>query len=273
FAAGQDVPDDEAAAWLGTFGSEQVARVIELQLARLPDGAGPLARAVAVLGPGAPLRYAAQLARLEPPAAVPVADALRTAGLLEDGPGLMLVHPLIAGTLYASLLAGERADPERIGLHLLRTEPAREADTVATLRAAAGMASARGAPQSAAAYLRRAAAEPPPDPAQDADVRLELGLALAAYMQPDAYDLLHEAVDVATTPLQRGTIALDGARALGLIGRFGEAVALCRQALGQAGAYPAELRERLEAELVSNGLVHASTVAEARRYARERPPG
>ena len=32
-------PDDEAAARLGTFGSEQVARVVELQLARLPDGA------------------------------------------------------------------------------------------------------------------------------------------------------------------------------------------------------------------------------------------
>jgi DNA-binding NarL/FixJ family response regulator len=288
FSASRDAPDDEAAARLGTFGSEQVARVIELQLARLPDGAGPLARAVAVLGPGAPLRHAAQLARLEPPAAVRAADALRTTGLLEDGPALMLVHPLIAGTLYASLpageraqwhaaaaalLTGERADPERIGLHLLRTEPAREAATVATLREAAGRASARGAPQSAAAFLCRAAAEPPPDQAQDADVRLELGLALAAYLQPDAYDLLHEAVDVATTPLQRGTIALDGARALGLIGRFGEAVALCRQALGQAGAYPAELRERLEAELVPNGLVHASTIAAARRYARERPPG
>ena len=215
FSASRDAPDDEAAARLGTFGSEQVARVIELQLARLPDGAGPLARAVAVLGPGAPLRHAARLARLEPPAAVRAADALRTAGLLEDGPGLMLVHPLIAGTLYASLpageraqwhaaaaalLTGERADPERIGLHLLRTEPAREAATVATLREAAGRASARGAPQSAAAFLRRAAAEPPPDQAQDADVRLELGLALAAYLQPDAYDLLHEAVDVATTP-------------------------------------------------------------------------
>ena len=288
FAAGRATPDDEAAARLGTFGSEQVARVIELQLARLPDGAGPLARAVAVLGPGAPLRHAAQLARLEAPAAVRAADALRTAGLLEDEPGLMLVHPLIAGTLYASLpageraqwhaaaaalLTGERADPERIGLHLLRTEPAREAATVATLREAADRAGARGAPQSAAAYLRRAAAEPPPDPALDADVRLELGLALAAYLQPDAYDLLLEAVDVATTPLQRGTIALDGARALGLIGRFGEAVALCRQALAQAGAYPAELRERLEAELVPNGLVHASTIAEARRYAHERPPG
>jgi predicted ATPase len=46
-------PGDEAAARLGTFGSEQVARVIERQLARLPDGAAPLARAVAVLGSGA----------------------------------------------------------------------------------------------------------------------------------------------------------------------------------------------------------------------------
>jgi DNA-binding NarL/FixJ family response regulator len=287
FAADGAAPDDEAAARLGTFGSEQVARVIELQLARLPNGAGPLARAVAVLGPGTPLRHAARLARLEASAAVRAADALRYAGLFEDGPGLTLVHPLIAGTLYASLpageralwhaaaaalLTGERADPERIGLHLLRTEPAREAVTVATLREAAGRASARGAPQSASAFLRRAAAEPAPDPAQDAEVRLELGLALAAYLQPDAYDLLHEAVAIATTPVQRGAIALSGARALGLIGRFGEAVALCRQALEQADAYPAKLRERLEAELVPNGLVHTSTIAEAHRYARERPP-
>ena len=281
-------PDDEAAARLGTFGSEQVARVIERQLARLPDGAGPLARAVAVLGSGTPLRQAAVLARLEATAAARAADALRAAGLVEDGPELVLAHPLIAGTLYASLpsseralwhaaaaalLTAERAGPERIGLHLLRTEPAREAATVAALREAARQASARGAPQSAAAYLRRAAAEPPPDAAGDADVRLELGLALAAYLQPDAYDLLHEAVAVAATPVQRGKIALSGARALGLIGRFGEAVALCRQALGQAGAYPAELRERLEAELVPNGLVHTSTIEEARRYARGRPPG
>lgn len=281
-------PDDETAARLGTFGSEQVARVIERQLARLPDSAGPLARAVAVLGPGAAQRHAALLARLEPTAAARAADALRAAGLLEDGPALMLVHPLISGTLYSSLpageralwhadaaalLASERADPERVGLHLLRTEPAREAATVATLRDAARRASARGAPQSAAAYLRRAAAEPPSDPAEDADVRLELGLALAAYLQPDAYNLLHEAVAVAVTSVQRGAIALSGARALGLIGRFDEAVALCRQALAQADAYPPELRERLEAELVTNALVHTSTIGEARRYALQRPPG
>ncbi len=281
-------PDDQAAARLGTFGSEQVARVIERQLAGLPGGAGPVARAIAVLGPGAPLRHAARLARLELAEAARAADALRAAGLLEDSPRLTLAHPLIAGTLYTSLpvgeralrhadaaglLASERADPERIGLHLLRTEPACEAATVATLREAARRGIARGAPQSAAAYLRRAVAEPPPDAAEDADVRLELGLALAAYLRPDAYDLLHEAAAAATTAVQRGTIALSGTRALGLIGRFDEAFRLCRHALGQAGAYPAELRERLEAELVANGMTHVSTIEEARRCVRQRPPG
>ena len=106
-------------------------------------------------------------------------------------------------------------------------------------------------------------------------MRLELGLALAAYMHPDAYDLdlLHEAVAAAATPVQRGAIALSGARALGLSGRFDRAFALCRQALEHADAYPAELRERLEAELAANGWLHASTIEEARRYVRDRPPG
>jgi DNA-binding NarL/FixJ family response regulator len=281
-------PDDETAARLGAFGSEQVARVVERQLTRLPDGAGSLARAVAVLGPGAPLRHAARLARRELAGAARAADALRAAGLLEAGPELTLAHPLIAGTLYASLpagergllhadaaavLASERADPERIGLHLLRTEPAGDAVTVATLRDAARRAGARGAPQSAAAYLRRALAEPAPNAAEDADLRLELGLALAAYLHPDAYDLdlLHEAIAAAPTPLQRGAIALSGARAHGMVGRFDRAVALCRQALQHAEAYEAELRERLEAELVCNAWLDASTIEEARRYVRDRP--
>ncbi len=281
-------PDDAAASRLPAFGSEQVGRVVERQLARLPAGAGSLASATAVLGPGTALRHAARLAGLDLVAAARAADALRAARLLEDGPGLTLAHPLIAGTLYASLppgerglrhaaaaamLAAERADPERVALHLLRTEPAGEAATVVALRHAARQASARGAPQSAAAYLRRAAAEPPPDATQDADVRLEHGLALAAYMQPEAYGLLQEAVAVAATPVQRGVIALSGARALGLSGRFDPAVGLCRQALAHAGVYPPELRERLEAELNCSAMVQAATIQQARRVVRDRRPG
>jgi DNA-binding CsgD family transcriptional regulator len=301
-AAGVE-PGDEAAAQLSSFGPEQVARGLDRQLARLPEGAGPLARAVAVLGPGAPLRHAAPLAELDPEAAARAADALRAAGLIvgdergrheltaddergrDDRGGLSLAHPLIAGVLYdglapgqrtvlharaAELLAAERADAERVALHLLRTEPHASASTVATLREAAARAGARGAPQSAAAYLRRALAEPPAGAAEEADLRLELGLALAAHLQPDAYDLLQEAVAAATTG-QRGAIALRAARALGLIGRFDPAVALCRQGLEGA---PDGVRERLEAELVTVSWTHLATIGEARRRSRAGgPPG
>ena len=278
-------PGDETAAQLSSFGPEQVARGLERQLARLPEGARPLARAVAVLGPGTPLRHAASLAGLGLDDAARAADALRAAGLIDGGEPLALAHPLIAGVLYDALAPGERAllharaaelldadraDAERVALHLLRTEPRAELQTVATLREAAARAGARGAPQSAAAYLRRALTEPPAGAAEEADLRLELGLALAAHLQPDAYDLLQEAV-AAATPGQRGAMALKAARALGLIGRFGGAVALCHQGLEGA---PDGVRERLEAELVSVAWTRADTIGEARRRSRAGgPPG
>ena len=181
----------------------------------------------------------------------------------------------------AALLAGERADPERIGLHLLRTEPAREAATVAD--------PARGGPAGPArAALRRArrptcAARPPNrrrTPAQDADVRLELGLALAAYLQPDAYDLLHEAVDVAATarparrdrPARRPCPGPDrafrrGRRAVPSSARAGRRVprGTARAARGRAGTQRpgarldgrggAALRARAPARIVGAGAV------------------
>ncbi|HEY7621325.1 MAG TPA: AAA family ATPase [Solirubrobacteraceae bacterium] len=276
------VPDDDAAARLGTFGSEQVARVIERQLARLPDTTD-LARAIAVLGPGAPLRHAAALAGLELPQAARAADALRAAGLLDDPPELALAHPLIAGTLYtrmpagarallhteaAAVLARERAEPERVALHLLRTEPAGEPATVATLRDAARGAAARGAPQTAATYLRRALDEPPTTAGEEAAVQLELALVLAAFMHADAYALLHKAVAAADTPMQRGTVALAGARACGLGGHFDTAIALARSGLEAGAAIPPELQARLEAELIADAWLHATTVPEARERTR-----
>jgi predicted ATPase len=95
--------DDETAARLEAFGPEQVARVVERQLARLPNGAGPLARAIAVLGPDAALRHAAALARLGPVEASRGADALRAAGLLDEAPALTLAHPLIAAAVYGGM--------------------------------------------------------------------------------------------------------------------------------------------------------------------------
>jgi DNA-binding NarL/FixJ family response regulator len=276
-------PNEDVASRLSAFGPEQVARSVMRQLSRLPEGAGELIRAVAVLGPGAPLRRAARLARLEQTQAPRVADSLRAAGLLDDGDQLALAHPLVEGALQtslprgeraiwhadaASLLAHEGADPEQIALHLLRTEPSEEPGTVATLCDAADRASARGAPQSASAFLRRALAEPPRDRRTEADIRLRLGLALSAYLAPDATAALHAAVERAESPGQRAEIALRGARALGLAGHTRDAFELCREALADPGDASPEAIARLEAELVTNAWLNVDTHPEARRRLR-----
>jgi DNA-binding CsgD family transcriptional regulator len=281
-------PTEEVGARLSTFGPEQVARTVERQLSRLPDGATALARAFAVLGRGAPLRLARDLAGLEAAEALRLTDRLGAAGLLDgDGGEYTLVHPLVASALYrdlapgeralwhaqaAMLLERERADPEAVALHLLHTEPSGLTETVTVLRAAAARASARGAPDSAAVFLRRALAEPPPDRAAEAGVRNELGLALAAHVQPDAPALLVEAVKLADSPEQRAEIALSGARALGLAGYFDDAIVLCRRGLDHTAHVPSELRARLEAELVGDAWLNAATVPEARERLRRLDP-
>jgi DNA-binding NarL/FixJ family response regulator len=277
-------PSEDVARRLSAFGPDQVARSVELQLSRLPEGATALARAVAVLGSDAQLRHAARLARLEQPQAARLADALRAAGLLDEGDKLTLAHPLVEGALYATLargqralwhadaaglLARDRADAEQIALHLLRTEPSDEPGTVATLREAADRAGARGAPQSAAAFLRRAIAEPPSDRRLEADIRLQLGLALAAYLAPDAPAALHTAVQRADSPGQRAAVALRGARALGLAGHSHDALGLCRQALADPGNASPEALARLEAELVVNAWLNADTREQARERVHE----
>ena len=75
-------PTAEVAARLTTFGPEQVARTVELQLSRLPDGAADLARSYAVLGRGALLRQAAALAELDVADAELLADRLAAVGIL-----------------------------------------------------------------------------------------------------------------------------------------------------------------------------------------------
>lgn len=300
-------PTDAVAARLSAFGPEQVGRSVERQLARLPAGATALAEAVTVLGDVVALRNAAALAGLDAAEAARVADALLAADVLTADargrgghdpadpatPGasaLRVAHPLVAAALYARLGPGERAvrhaaaaklleadgaEPERVAPHLLRTLPADDAHVVATLRTAAERAGARGAPETGAAYLRRALAEPPRG-AIAAEVRTELGLALAAHLEPGAPELLRAAVDTAASSAQRSALALRGARALGLAGHFEEAMALCRRALTAAGDTPPPAVARLEAELIANAWTGAASHAEAherlRRPAVQPPP-
>lgn len=280
------VPSGETAARLTTFGPEQVTRSVELQLARLPAGAAEVAQGFAVLGRGAPLRHAAALAGLDLDEAQRVADHLAASGLLLGaGDGYTLAHPLVAAALYQGLSPGRRsllhrraaqmltsqtADPEVVGLHLLRTEPAGDRETVTILRAAATRAGGRGAPDSAAAFLRRALLEPPVDPAVFAEVHGELALCLAAQVRPGVLDHLDRAVEMAATPGQRLRLALTGSRALGLAGYFSEAIDLARSGLRQPVAACDEQRGELELEMVANMILNAETVGEGTELTRHR---
>ena len=101
-------------------------------------------------------------------------------------------------------------------------------------------------------------------------MRSELGLALAAHVQPDAWEELKKAVRLARSPNVRAQTALSGARALGLAGYFDDAVDLCRSVVDSPDGVTAELLAPLEVELLCSTLLDASTVAAARAMLHRR---
>ncbi|MBD0282395.1 MAG: AAA family ATPase [Thermoleophilaceae bacterium] len=175
--AGGVGPTAEAADVVGTVGPDAVARLTLARLEAIGPEAGELARALAVLGDGADPGLAASAAGLSEEDARVATDRLAATGMLAPERRLRFVHPIVRAAIYQRLLPGERAarhaqaaahlaragaPAERIAAHLLLTAPAVDPARVAELAEAARIARARGAPESAAAYLRRALEEPPP---------------------------------------------------------------------------------------------------------------
>jgi DNA-binding CsgD family transcriptional regulator/tetratricopeptide (TPR) repeat protein len=169
---------------VGEVAPATIQRAVLVRLARLPEPASRLARAVAVLGDDTPIPDAAELAELDPGGAADGADALAAADVIAPGRPLRFVHPLVRGAVYAdlpsaaratshrhaaALLSARGAEPERIAVHLLATDPAEDPTVVEVLIAAARRALDRAAPETAIVYLRRALAERPAG-----DVRLDL---------------------------------------------------------------------------------------------------
>src|SRR5215470_12660529 len=253
------------------------------RVSQLGEGAGRLTRALAVLGGPAPVRRAAALAGQDIPDAARLADGLRAADVLAPGSVLEFAHPIVRAAAYESIPAGERAlahaqaarllerdgaDPERVALHLLHSEPGGSAQVVALLWAAAQAAAGRGAPGPAAGYLRRALDEPP-DPADRPALLLELGLALAAERSPAAPAALTEAVELTAAPAGHATAALLSARLLGIWGHHDSAAVICRDALARRGDLgPAA--DSLEAELFANALISADSIGEVLERAQGR---
>ena len=104
---------------------------------------------------------------------------------------------------------------------------------VDALRAAARQAMARGAPDAAASYLRRALAEPPAGELR-LEVLLELGRAEALLPTDDAFPSLREALELAREPAQRARVGHELAYALLSVGRGDSVRALVESMLDDA---------------------------------------
>jgi DNA-binding CsgD family transcriptional regulator len=262
-----------------SLGPQPVADAVTRRMGQLGDGAVALAQVLAVLGRPVPLRYAAALADIELLQAALLSDQLRAAGILASGALLEFEHPIVRTAIYdsippgtramthasaAALLQADGADAELVGMHLLRSEPAADPAVVTALRAAAAVASASGSPDTAARYLRRAVAEPPPA-TERADILLDLGLALASDRDHAAVAVLREAV---TQAADKATSALLSAGALGIWGHHDSAAEIARTGLSAPNADP-DVKERLEAELFANSWPHVTTARAA--WARIRP--
>jgi DNA-binding CsgD family transcriptional regulator len=230
-------PTAAAASRVAALAPRTVSQSVVQRLGRLSSAARELARAAAVLGE-ADLRLAAGLADLDPRAAPTAADELAAAGILEQGRPLRFVHPIVRAAVEADLPSGERAGlhaaaarrlasegatADRIAAHLLATDPAADEWVVDSLRAAARTAIVNGAPDSAAAYLRRALAEGPPQ-ALRPDILLDLGFAESYAGHPQAAAHLEAALDAAADATAQVSITLALGRMLQIEGRMRESL-------------------------------------------------
>ncbi len=252
------------------------------RLRHLPRPAVAVARALAVLGPGAALRSLASVAGLAATDAASALDQLAGAELVTGDP-VDFVHPLLGQAVLdrmpsaerlaghqraARELAADGAPAESVAAHLLQLEPLRDPWVVARLREAAADGLAAGAPQAAARYLDRALAEPP-DADERVDVLTELGEALCQAGSAAGFDRLQQALDLAGDPRRRDRIALSLARHLEIAWELPRALAVLDRAAGEIdarGAGDSAVALIVEAELI--GLARA--VPALRPRARER---
>jgi DNA-binding CsgD family transcriptional regulator len=233
----------------------RVGPAILRRLARLPADATALARAVAVLGDGAELTAAAQLADLSLGRAAAAADALLVADLFAAGEQLSFAHGLVRDAVAADagkhglraahaqaarVLRTLGAPAQRIAPHLLLAPPAHDALATRDLREAARQSLAQGAASTAVALLRRALDEPPPR-SEVGGVLAELGTAELACGFPSGSDRLGEAIEVLDDPLAQAAAAQ--AQSLALIGqgRIDVAAMTIERVRPAVAAHPAQV--------------------------------
>jgi DNA-binding CsgD family transcriptional regulator len=286
-AEAEIAPDrPEAAQQIERLLPETVSRSVLRRLARLPEEAALLARALAVLGADAQLVDAARLAELSDRDAADAMDALVRAGFLLPGMPLQFAHPLMREAIYGDLPTGlrryehrraadvlaARVAPEQIAAHLLQCEPRRDSESVAILRQCAARAVKRGAPETAALYLKRALDEQPGHEARG-PILGELGAAEARVGRPEAIDHLAEAVELVGSIEEIVAATRELALGLAMLGRLSEAVAALERGVTALGGRDRELELRLEGELCALGQLEVSLTPRVSARLRRLAPG
>lgn len=252
------------------------------RLGRVGQDAVALARAVAVLGPGTEVGTAAALAELDPEVTELTADRLAAAQIFAPVRPLEFFHPLIGAAVRedmapgarrlahrraAAIVAGSGGSAARIAAHLLACAPVGDPWVVERLTAAAHEAMEHGAPEIAAAYLRRALAEPPP-PADRAGLLSALGTAEWRAEEPDAITHLELALDAAHE--DRSTFlptSFQLAMAYGIGDQPELAVAVLERARTALVVGDVPLALTLEAAIALVGMLYDSTAPEGLRRA------
>jgi DNA-binding CsgD family transcriptional regulator len=259
-------------------------RYLQRRLATLPPEATGLAETVAVLGDGAPGAHLAAVSGLDRERVGEEARRLRAVGLLAEGNPPAFVHPIARAAVYEGIAPGRRgalhtraarmlfeagAAPDQVAAQLERTEPDGWREARRILQSAAELAVSRGAPETAATYLRRALREPLTGTEELALV-LSLGRCEARAGLPEAAgrlrrvlahpDLTAEGRAEAAVLLARVHLAHgDGAAAAAVLTRHAATLA----------AHPS-LAARLDAELFAVGNIDLDVRRVVDERARQR---
>jgi DNA-binding CsgD family transcriptional regulator len=281
FARDGTSPTAENAVRVLEIGAQGVSRFVGLRLARLQPEALALLRAASILGDGIELRFAAALADVEAAELGHAAAQLVRLDLLRREDPVEFFHPIVRHAVSETLDVVEReaahhaaaellleagAEPETAAAHLLRVAPRADSFVVSTLRQAAERSLAQGAAEPAVGYLTRALDEQL-DPAMQAELLVDLGLAERRTNGPAAADHLRAALALLTDRSRRSTVALELGSALWFTDRIADALAVFEQALDEVdrNSNP-DLYELLLAELISSAWWDAQTcpIAEKR---------
>jgi len=277
-------PSDQEASQVAEIAPETVAKSVLRRLRRLPQAASALARAVAVLGIDAEPRVAGRLAGLDEIVVAEAAAALADAGFFALSESLEFAHPIVRAAVHSTLSPAERAhghaeaarllradgaSAEQIAVHLLAAPALNEEWAVGVLQQAARAAVARGAPDVGTAYFERALREQLEDAAR-ADLFVELGAAEVASLPPPAgIAHLQQALSLAEDGHKRTLISLELGRAYLATLKIFEAVEVLEAALAEIEPAERELRDRVEAQLLTAAMIALPLVSRGEKRLAE----